>query len=69
MIAHAHAGTHLTTLGSAINCTPIHEKSQLLFTIVPGISNRGLEQLTSATHFDEQNMELEMSFFTALYFL
>ena len=27
------------------------------FTIAPGISNHGLEQLTSVTHFDEQNME------------
>ena len=56
VIACARAGTRLTTLGSAINHTPIH-KNQLLFTIVPGISNHGLEQSTSVTHFDEQNME------------
>ena len=32
-------------------------KNQLLFTIAPGINNHGLEQLTSVTRFDEQNME------------
>ena len=32
-------------------------KNQLLFTIAPGISYHGLEQLTSVAHFDEQNME------------
>ena len=32
-------------------------KNQFLFTIASGISNLGLEQLTSATHFDEQNKE------------
>ena len=57
MIAHAHAGTCLTTLGNASNHMPIHRKNLLLFTIVPGISNHGLEQLTSVTHFDEQSME------------
>ena len=32
-------------------------KNQLLFTIAPGITNHGLEELTSVNHFDEQNME------------
>ena len=32
-------------------------KDQLLFTIAPGISNHGLEQVKSVTHFDEQNVE------------
>ena len=31
--------------------------NQLLFTIAPRISNHELEQLTSVTHFDEQNKE------------
>ena len=53
-IAHG-AGTCLTKLGSVIICLFI--KNKLLFTIAPGIGNHGLEQLTSVTHFDEQNME------------
>ena len=57
MQSHTQAGTRPTTLGSMINRMPIHKKNQLLFTIAPGISNHGLEQLTSVTHFDEQNME------------
>ena len=54
--AIARAGTRLTTLGSAI-IVRLFIKYQLLFTIAPGISNHGLEQLTNVTHFDEQNME------------
>ena len=56
-ITRARAGTRLATLGSAILIVRLFIKNHLLFTIAPGISNLGLGQLTSVTHFDEQNME------------
>ena len=53
--SHAHALVHASQHWEVRLIVFIN--NQLLSTIAPGISNHGLEQLTSVTHFDEQNME------------
>ena len=55
MQSHAHMLVHTSQSWEVQLIIPLFIKNQLLFTIVPGISNHGLEQLTSVTHFDEQN--------------
>ena len=55
--SHAHALVHASQHWEVRLIVRLFIKNQLLFTIAPGISNHGLEQLTSVTHFAEQNME------------
>ena len=55
--SHAHRLVHASQHWEVRLIVHLFIKNQLLFTIAPGISNHGLEQLTSVTHFDEQNME------------
>ena len=61
VIARARAGTRLTTLESAL-IVRLFIKNQMLFTIAPGISKHGLEQLTSVIHFDEQKNGIRNEF-------
>ena len=69
MRSHAHALVRASQHWQVRLIVRLFIKNQLLFTIAPGISNHGLEQFTSVTHFDEQNMEYELNFFMALYIL
>ena len=55
--SHAHALVHASQHWGVRLIVRLFIKNQLLFTIAPGISNHGLEQLTRVSHFDEQNME------------
>ena len=55
--SHTHTLVHASQHWEVRLIVHLFIKNQLLFTIVPGISNHGLEQLTNITHFDEQNME------------
>ena len=55
--SHAHTPVHASQYWEVRLIVRLFIKNQLLFTIAPGISNHGLEELTSVTNFDEQNME------------
>ena len=57
MRLHMHALVHASQHGEVQLILRLFIKNQFLFTIAPGISNHGLEQFTSVTHFNEQNME------------
>ena len=48
--SHAHPLVHTSQHWEVRLLVRLFIKNQLLFTIAPGISNHGLEQLTSATH-------------------
>ena len=56
-LGKAHALVHASQHWEVRLIVRLFIKNQLLFTIVPGISNNGLEQLASVAHFDEQNMK------------
>ena len=53
----SHALVHASQHWEVRLIVRLFMKNQLLFTIAPEISNHGLEQLTSVTHFDERNMK------------
>ena len=55
--SHAHASVHASQHWEVRLIVRLFIKNQLLFTIAPGISSHGVEQWTSVTQFDEQNME------------
>ena len=67
MRSHALALVHASQHWEVRLIVRLFIKSQLLFTIAPGISNHGLEQLTSVTHCDEQNMEKNEFLYGSIY--